>query len=134
MSKAFEPYVGIPYLERGRSISGCDCYGLVRLVLAELRGAELPSFVEAYVSATDRAALARLIAGEIAPWQPVAFGEERPFDGVLMRAGRLLSHIGLVVEPGRLLHVSEGEESRIERYRAPPLSHRVVGFYRWQAV
>lgn len=132
MSRAFDRYVGIPYLDRGRSMAGCDCYGLVRLVLAELRGIDLPSFVENYVSATDRAALARLIAGEIAPWQQVEFGQEQPFDGVLMRAGRCLSHIGLVVAPGRLLHVSEGEDSRIERYRVPPLSHRVVGFYRLQ--
>lgn len=126
----FDRYIGIPYLDRGRTIAGCDCYGLLRLVLLELRGRELPSFVEAYATAADRAALARLITAEMAPWQQIAFGQERPFDGVLMRAGRLLSHVGIVVEPGRLLHVSEGEDSRIERYRAPPLSHRVVSFYR----
>jgi hypothetical protein len=60
----------------------------------------------------------------------VPLGEERAFDGVLMRNGRSLSHIGLVVEPGRLLHVVEGSESRIERYTAPPVSLRVAGFYR----
>jgi cell wall-associated NlpC family hydrolase len=128
----FDPYVGIPYVDRGRDRAGCDCYGLVRLVLAELRGVELPSFVERYQTEADRAERARLIAGELEPWQPVEIGAEQPFDGVLMRAGRLLSHIGLVVAPGRLLHVSEGEDSRIDRYSVPPLSHRVAGFYRFR--
>ncbi len=128
----FDRYVGIPYLDRGRSIAGCDCYGLVWLVMLELRGVELPSFVECYVTAADRRAIADLIAARRSPWRPVAAGSERPFDGVLLRAGRLETHIGLVVDQGRLLHVNEGGESQIERYSAPPMSHRVSGFYRFQ--
>lgn len=130
MSRAFDRYVGIPYLDRGRSIAGCDCWGLVRLVTAELRGVTLPSYVERYVTAADRRAIESLIRGELAPWAIIAAGQEQPFDAVLMREGRVPRHIGLVVEPGRLLHVSEGGESQIERYRVPPLIHRIVGFYR----
>ncbi|EJN15683.1 cell wall-associated hydrolase, invasion-associated protein [Bradyrhizobium sp. YR681] len=130
----FDAFVGIPYADRGRARDGCDCYGLLRLVMAELRGVDLPAFSGAYVTTADRAALAGLIAGEIAPWQPVALGEERAFDGVLLRHGRALSHIGLVVMPGRMLHVSEGGASCIESYRAPPWSHRLAGIFRYRSL
>jgi cell wall-associated NlpC family hydrolase len=129
----FDAYVGIPYADRGRTRAGCDCYGLLRLVLGELGRVDLPSFAGDYVTSADRVALASLIAGEIAPWQPVALGEEQPFDGVLLRVGRSLSHIGLVVTPGRMLHVSEGGASCIESYRAPPWSLRLAGLYRYRS-
>lgn len=130
---AFDAYVGIPYADRGRTRAGCDCYGLVRLVMGDLAGVDLPSFAEDYLTSADRAALATLIAGEIAPWQPVALGAEQSFDGVLLRVGRSLSHIGLVVTPGRMLHVSEGGTSCIESYRAPPWSLRLAGLYRYRS-
>lgn len=129
---ALDAYVGIPYLDRGRTIAGCDCYGLLRLVLLEQRGVELPAFSDLYVTSADRHAIACLLEGGLEQWDRIAPGKERPFDGVLMRHGRDIRHIGLVVEPGRLLHVDQGTGSRIERYSSPPLSHRLVGFYRFR--
>jgi len=128
-----DPFVGIPYLDRGRTIEGCDCYGLLRLVMAELRGVELPSFSDLYVTAADIHAIACLVEGGLDQWDRVAAGKEQAFDGVLMRRGRDIRHIGVVIEPGRLLHVDRGQTSRIERYRPPaPLAARVVGFYRFR--
>ncbi|UFS77227.1 C40 family peptidase [Tardiphaga sp. 37S4] len=100
--------------------------------MRELRGIELPSYSDQYVTADDRKALAALIADELDPWDEIAPGQEQPFDAVLMREGRFPRHVGIVTEPGRLLHVSSGETSIIERYREGPLKHRVVGFYRYR--
>lgn len=128
----FDRFIGISYADKGRDpVSGVDCWGLVALVMRELRGVELPSYAEQYVTAADRAAMARLIAGRLDAWSMIVAGQEQPFDGVLMREGRFVRHIGIVTSPGRLLHVSKGMTSRIERYRATPLANRVVGFYRY---
>jgi cell wall-associated NlpC family hydrolase len=128
----FDRFVGIPYLDRGRSVVGLDCYGLVHLVFRELRGIDLPSYAERYVTGSDRKAMARLIAGELDAWQEIPPGHEAVFDGVLMREGNFPRHIGIVTSPGMLLHVSDGETSRIERYRSGILANRIVGFYRYR--
>jgi cell wall-associated NlpC family hydrolase len=126
----FDRFVGIPYLDKGRGIAGCDCWGLVCMAFRELRGIELPSYAERYVTASDRLAMARLIAGELDNWQEV--GDEQTFDAVLIREGNFPRHIGLVTSPGMVLHVEPGETSRIERCRSGILKNRIVGFYRYR--
>jgi cell wall-associated NlpC family hydrolase len=128
----FDRFVGIPYLDKGRSVVGCDCWGLLWMVFRELRGIDLPSYAERYVTGSDRLAMARLIAGELDDWQEIPKGEEQTFDGVLMREGSFPRHIGIVTTPGMLLHVSDGETSRIERYRSGILANRVVGVFRYR--
>lgn len=128
----FDAFVGIPYADKGRG-EALDCWGLVAKVFRELRGIELPSYADDYVTAEDRRAIASLIAGELDAWLPIAAGEEQPFDCVLMKECGFPRHIGLVTRPGLLLHVQRGETSMIERYRSGPLRFRVVGFYRLAA-
>lgn len=128
----FDRFVGIPYLDRGRDRAGLDCWGLLHLVFREQMGLDLPSYADRYITGADRVALARLIAGELDDWLPIAPGEERPLDGVLMREGAFPRHIGIVTRPGLLLHVEQGASSRIERYRHGILANRVVGFYRYR--
>lgn len=128
----FDRFVGIPYADKGRG-EAVDCWGLVCRVFRELRGVELPSYAEAYVTAEDARAIADLVAGELAPWQTVAPGAERAFDCVLMRERGFPRHIGVVTQPGMVLHVQRGSTSLIERYRSGPLRFRLVGFYRFLA-
>lgn len=128
----FDRFVGIPYADKGRDAAGVDCWGLVCLVFAELRGIELPSYAERYVTGADRRAIAGLVAGELDPWAPVAPGDAQPFDGVLMREGRFPRHIGLVVGAGRMLHVQPGGTSQIERYGSGAIRPRICGFYRYR--
>lgn len=129
----FDRFVGIPYVEQGRTSAGCDCWGLVRLAFGYERGIVLPSYCRSYSVGSGRAELAALITGEAAAyWREIEAGGEQSWDCVLMRDGREPSHIGLVVEPGRLLHVERGNTSVIERYRVGVLANRVLGFYRYQ--
>lgn len=128
----FDELVGLPYLDKGRDRGGVDCWGLVRLAFAELRGIELPAYSESYATAADRRATAELIAGELGPWRAVARGLEQAFDAILIREGRFPRHVGLVTAPGRMLHVEQGFSSRIESYRAGAIAPRIVGFYRFK--
>jgi cell wall-associated NlpC family hydrolase len=132
MAGTFDRFVGIPYLDRGRSLVGVDCYGLLHLVFRELRGIELPSHADRYQTAADAAAIAALINDELDPWDEISPGDEQIFDGVLLREAGFVRHVGVVAAPGLVLHVERGETSRIERYHSGSLRHRLVGFFRYR--
>jgi cell wall-associated NlpC family hydrolase len=128
-----ESYIGIPFVEKGRSREGCDCYGLLCLVYRDLLGVVLPAFMNGYVSTQDSEELARLIRGHLEPWGRIEAGTEEPFDGVLMTEGGVPRHMGIVTRKGWLLHVENGGESLIERYDSFRLKRRVAGFYRHES-
>jgi len=124
-------YLGIPYRDRGRDRQGCDCWGLVRLVYGELLGIELPSGIEGYGSALDRAAVHRTIAAGLGDWHCVPEGEDLALDIALLSRGGEACHVGLVTLHGWVLHTREGCDSVQEPLRRlERLGYRLEGFYR----
>lgn len=131
------PFIGIPFVEFGRTRSGCDCWGLVRLVYQEELGIDLPDYLGRYASAEERVELQALIAEGKAtgPWRPADVHDVRPqpFDVMVYRRGRLDSHLGLFVEPGVMLHVAAEEHAKLERFSTGQWLNRLSGIYRHEA-
>jgi len=123
-------YVGLPFRAHGRDRGGVDCWGLVRLVLAERFGLALPSYVGGYAGVEDAEDIGRLIRGEMGPWREIPAGGERAGDVVLMRLMNQPMHIGVVVAPGWMLHIEEGIDACLDRYDGARWRRRVLGIYR----
>ncbi len=127
----FDRYVGIPWRKHGTGFGGCTCWGLLHLIYREELGIELPTYSERYATAKDRSAVAALIAdSKDEEWREVGAGDERTFDAVLLRTAGALAHVGIVIDPGRMLHVFDGAESEVASYHGGAWRHRVAGFYR----
>lgn len=124
-----DSYIGLPYADRGRDRAGVDCWGLVRLVYADLYGIELPDYSEAYVSAVEGAEIARIVdAAEGVDWKPI--GKPSRADLMVFRQGRYRCHVGLFVASGLMLHVAEGHSARIEPYSVGQWLPRLTGTFR----
>lgn len=133
-------YVGIPFADLGRDGDGCDCWGLVRLVVAEQAGIELPSLATSYGSEANLAAVGNTVetARVGGDWQRIAQGEERPLDLVEMSTtvrgeSRWVIaplHVGVVVGAGWLLHIERATAATLARYNDQTISRRVLGFWR----
>ncbi|WP_296741454.1 NlpC/P60 family protein [Mesorhizobium sp.] len=111
-------YIGLPWLDLGRTRAGVDCWGLVRLPYLDRRGIDLPSYTDIWSSSSDRAEVAAIIANDKTqlPWREVPIGAEREFDLVLFRRAGLECHVGIVAEAGQMLHIVDGALSCVERF------------------
>ncbi|KMO39615.1 hypothetical protein [Methylobacterium aquaticum] len=127
----FSDYVGIPWLDRGRDLRGCDCWGLHRLVRLIGTGVLLPSHDDGYAGPADCAAIQDLIDGGRGRWEPVHAGGD-PFDLVLLYDQPW--HVGTLVRPGLMLHVPEGRTSVIETISTGRYRRRIEGIYRYRGL
>jgi cell wall-associated NlpC family hydrolase len=123
-------YIGLPWLDLGRDRAGVDCWGLPRLVYAEVKGIDLPSYTGLWISPRERAEIAAIVAADSAKYPWLLVEDAREFDIVMIRRAGIDCHVGLVVEPGRMLHVVEGGDSCIERYDTGRWKEKVSGIYR----
>ena len=120
------PFIGIPWRAGGSDFDGCDCWGLVRLVIAERTGIVLPNYSANYPHGLDGAALRQelecLMAAREREFVEVAAGL-RPLDiAWLPRAGHYC-HVAVVVADRRAVHItakmtnSEAIDFRHARWR-----------------
>lgn len=129
-------YVGIPFRTDGADFAGCNCWGLVRLVLACEVGIAVPRY--AGLTAEDlRGAAQAFLAGarhDGAPFLPVV-GPPAMFDVALMHAlddksRRLPSHCGIMLGARHLLHVAAAHDAAIVPIDDPLIQHKIIGFFR----
>ncbi len=126
-------YIGLSFAEHGREASsGLDCWGLVRLVLAEQFAIALPSYSAHYSHTRDGEKLSSLIAAESEKWNEVEPGGEKLGDVVVLRMMGRPMHVGLVLGDGHMLHIEDGIDSAIESYTGPRWKDRIMAFFRHQ--
>lgn len=118
-----EPYIGLPYLDHGRDRAGADCWGLVRLVMAEVFHVELP----AYENSGTRDDRWRLIEDHRQQFNRVA----EPCEGAiaLARTGNRRPHIGICLDPFRMLHAMRGVGACIVSLNSPQWRNAISGYY-----
>jgi cell wall-associated NlpC family hydrolase len=123
-------YIGIPFRSNGRDREGCDCYGLVRLVLAEEFGVLLPALSDDYADALNVAETARLFRENM----PVLLADRREepeagFLAIIRERGRPC-HLGVCAGDGYILHTTARTGSVAQRASHPDLQGRIEGYYR----
>lgn len=117
-------YIGIPFEELGRSRSGADCWGLLRLVYAEEKGVLLPSW-----SAHDGIKDKEIVAQEVKEAHEYFHRVEEPvpFAMAWFRSEITVAHVGIMIDGGRMLHTLKGKDACLEPIA--PRIHLLKGFY-----
>lgn len=128
-------YLDIPWKELGRNRDGADCWGLYRLVMKEQFGIELPAYDGAgYQDGEDLTEVSALIDSQLVDWREVPQGSELVGDAVLIRVMGEPIHIGMVVGPGRMLHIKPGVGASVDRYTSLNFRNRIIGFFRHRSI
>jgi len=123
-------YVGIPFVSGGRDISGCDCYGLVRLALFDQFGYALPPLSGDYQNALVLSETEPVLKAQL----PLLAGEriKNPEPGavaVIRFQGRP-SHIGIFIDAAHILHTFHKIGAHIVRAESGSLRGGIEGVYR----
>ena len=126
---------GVPFLSKGRTMQGCDCAGLVLLVLQQeknISALDYSNYTTADFSGkSGHEHLASLVDKAMAEW-PQATTEPRPFDLVRMRLGQARCHVGIYAGGGYFLHVEEvfGKRARLSRISDTALGYKIFEYRR----
>jgi cell wall-associated NlpC family hydrolase len=127
----FGKYIGIPFVDHGRTMEGCDCWGLVRLIYSQEFGIELDDLGPLYQSTLDADGMRRLSIVQLPRWEKVEVPQVG--DGVLLQVKGVPIHVGVIVSDNQMIHVEHGLDAVVERFDTALWGQRVRGFYRYDA-
>lgn len=124
----FDKYVGLPYKDNGRDITGIDCWGLVRLYYKDELGIELPSYSNEYEGPNDPSAIAA-INNYKDNWELTT--TPNIGDIALFNIYGEPAHVGLYIGNNNFLHSREGKDSVIESVAGVKWNKRLAGIYKY---
>lgn len=126
--KDYGKYIGIPFISGGRSTTGADCWGLVRLILKEQFEIDLP-LLPNYKDALDKKEIGSIIEHNT----PIISNEklEVPVEGCIVLMGDVhwASHVGIYIGDKTILHTTKQTGCVLEKINNPRLKNRIKGYY-----
>lgn len=129
MYKWVNNYIGIPFVSGGRDKTGCDCYGLVRLILQNEYNIELPLLSSDYINALNIAETKKLFSDYI----PIFCGNKisTPTESsvALMRFRGTLCHVGVWAGDNYIIHTRHKTGSVCERIDRFSFAGFIEGWY-----
>lgn len=130
-----DKYIGLPFEPNGRTSRGVDCWGLIWLVYRNEFNIDLPKYDSVFPDESIesiRDAHNHIEKVNENSFRVVETPSER--DVILLRIyGNLVSHVGLYIGSGMMLHIMSGINSVVEDVNSIRWKHRVVGYRRYDS-
>ncbi|MBQ4331369.1 MAG: C40 family peptidase [Spirochaetaceae bacterium] len=123
-------YIGIPFVSGGRDRTGLDCYGLLRLVMAEQYGYQLPLLDSGYDNALNIYDTSPLFFQQIPILAAEKIAGPQESAVALLEIRQLPCHIGIWCGGGCILHARSGVGVVAEKIDSRRLPGRIAGWYR----
>jgi len=124
----YEKYIGLPYKELGRDVTGIDCWGLVRLFYKQELGIDLPSYADLYTSSRDPD-LPATIESHKDSW--LLSDTADIGDVCLFNIYGEPLHVGIYIGNNKFIHARDGKDSVVESLDSTQWSKRFQGFYKY---
>jgi len=124
----YDKYIGLPYLDNGRTETGVDCWGLARLFYKGEYEIDLPSYTEEYIGGSDPH-IVEVVSLYKDNWEDTT--TPNIGDLCLFNIFGEPMHVGIFVGDNKFLHCRRGSDSVIESLTNIKWKNRFVGFYKY---
>lgn len=122
-------YCDVPFLEKGRSLGGWDCWGPAYVIYKDRLNIQLPLYADQYENTEDEKELGRLIGKEKLLWQEVDVPQL--YDLINFRLKGQPMHVGVYIGNGKFIHCMENVGTTVEKLKSSTWRDRIIGFYRY---
>lgn len=125
-------YSSTPYVEKGRSTSGVDCWGLVWLIYWEQLGIDVGHHddLEYEGSKVNKQEIVERVRSTAeAEWGRVS-GNAQMFDVILFKIGSFTTHVGVVCSMRSFVHILQNTNVTIEDFSSPSWAKRIDSVWR----
>lgn len=119
----------VPFVEKGRSWDGWDCWGMYRLSCSSIFGIDLPEYLD-YDSTQDYLRLKELIDSGRSMFKPVELKRAILGDAALFTVSGIPCHIAMMTDAKHALHAEKKLGTFIESIYSAMWIKRLEGIYR----
>ena len=124
-------FVGIPFVSKGRSFNGCDCYGLVKLYYKEILNIDIPETI--ITAEQPRRTFANYLNEISKNWTATT-----PAKNVVVAMSvnaehpNLVTHFAVMIDDKRFIDTRENMSSYLTNIDDERIKNQIKGFYKWQ--
>lgn len=124
-------FIGIPFVSKGRTFRGCDCYGLVSLYYKEVLNIELPETV--ITAEQPRRTFANYL-NEISKNWTSTVPQTNAVIAMSVNAEHpnLVTHFAVMIDDKRFIDTRENRSSYLTSVDDERIKNQIKGFYKWQ--
>lgn len=127
-----EKYTSIPFVDGGRTLKGCDCFGLLKLVYENELNIIVPD--TRIMPDSPRRIFANYLNEISINWEETK--TPKKYDiiamNLYMNHPKLITHFAIMIDEKRALHTLKKIGSHIVKLNDMRFEPFIKGFYRWR--
>lgn len=125
-------FIGIPFVDGGRTFEGADCYGLVKLYYKNILNIEIP---ETKIQPNQPKRIMINYLNEISKnWKQIESPKKNCVVAMAMHDEhpKLVTHFAVMIDEKRMLHTLNKQNSNIKNIDDISIKPFIKGFFEWQ--
>jgi len=133
--KNISNFIGIPFINKGRTFEACDCYGVVKLYYKEILGIDIPDVLAS--PKQPRMAYMEYLENISKYW--IEHYEPKENSVVALHTDpqhpKLVTHFGVVVKLDnklKMLHTFRDTQSHLVDIDNPIYANKIKAYYEWR--
>ncbi len=126
-----EKYIGIPFVDKGRTLDGADCYGIVKLYYKEFLNID----IEEIIANPDNAksCFVKYLDQISRNWKQENHAVKNSVVAMSTNPQHpnMITHFGVMIDDKRMLHTFKNVQCHVICIDNPIIKTQIKGFYSW---